>query len=468
MSPRTPDSAHPNGEELVLRIEGPAAGGASIARDDGRVVFVSGALPGELVRARTVPGPGKVLRAEVTEVLESSKHRVPDRRKDYLAEAADRDPDRAVGAGDLFGGMEFAHVDLAHSRDLKAEIITDQLARIGGLERDVTVSAAPGETTGTHWRTRVQLAVGSKSELGMVRARSHDVVALDRAPLAVAPIAEVELTSVRLPGADRVEFASTGETGAVIVRGTVDDAALRDFAEALPEDWSVLTGPSLPQRSDARRGHGRRGNDRRGRRGRSANRSHHTTPAAGPLRVVRGGESLMETVAGRNFKVSADGFWQVHAQAAGLLSARVAAALPDDVEQIVDLYCGVGLLGIGAAATTGARLYGVEGVGPAIEHARTNAAGLDAEFVAGRVDAADLPASDVVILDPPRAGAGKAVTDRLVEAGPESIVYVSCDAGTLARDLAALTAGGYGIESLEGFDLFPLTAHIETVTVLRR
>ncbi|RAF19122.1 class I SAM-dependent RNA methyltransferase, partial [Burkholderia multivorans] len=119
--------------------------------------------------------------------------------------------------------------------------------------------------------------------------------------------------------------------------------------------------------------------------------------------------------------------------AAALLSDRVVAALPDDAREIVDLYCGVGLLGIGAAAATGARLYGVEGVGPAIEHARTNAAGLDAEFVAGRVDTATLPDSDVVILDPPRAGAGKAVTDRLVESGPDSIVYVSCDAGTLAR-----------------------------------
>ncbi|QZE24672.1 TRAM domain-containing protein [Brevibacterium casei] len=128
MSPHTPASAHPNGEDLVLRIEGPAAGGSFVARDDGRVVFVSGALPGELVRARTVPGPGKVLRAEVTEVLEASEHRVPDRRIDYLAEAAGPD-DR--GAGGLFGGMEFAHVDLAHSRDLKAEIVTDQLRRLG-------------------------------------------------------------------------------------------------------------------------------------------------------------------------------------------------------------------------------------------------------------------------------------------------------------------------------------------------
>ncbi|MBE8146416.1 class I SAM-dependent RNA methyltransferase [Brevibacterium casei] len=464
MSPHTPASAHPNGEDLVLRIEGPAAGGSFVARDDGRVVFVSGALPGELVRARTVPGPGKVLRAEVTEVLEASEHRVPDRRIDYLAEAAGPD-DR--GAGGLFGGMEFAHVDLAHSRDLKAEIVTDRRGASGDSTGEVTVSAAPGETTGTDWRTRVQLAVDRHGELGMVRSRDHDVVAVGRAPLAVTSIAEVDLGTVRLPGAERVEFAATGQTGAVIVRGAVEDTAAR-LRRGPARGLVAAHRTGAPPRQTARRGHDRRA---RGRHRGSAHRSHGGSAAGeptGPLQVHRGTETLTETVAGRDFTVSADGFWQVHEQAAAPLSDRVVAALPDDAREIVDLYCGVGPLGIGAAAATGACLYGVEGVGPAIEHARTNAAGLDAEFVAGRVDTATLPDSDVVILDPPRAGAGKAVTDRLVESGPDSIVYVSCDAGTLARDLAALTAGGYAIESLEGFDLFPLTAHIETVTVLRR
>lgn len=460
---------HPSGEDLRLRIEGPAAGGAVIARVEGRVVFVSGALPGELVRARTVPGPGKVLRAEVTEVLEPSPHRVPDRRVGFLAEAADPSG-RAVEepAGDvLFGGMEYAHVDLAHSRELKARIITDQLERIGGIEREVSVAAAPGETTGMDWRTRVQLAVGPDGELGMLPARSHDVVAVSSAPLAVDAIAEVDLPSLRLRGADRVEFASAGESGAVIVRGVVEAAALEDFAARLPADWSLLAGPSAPARSAARRGHGR-GGDRRGGRGRRDRVARRGGDEAQGLRVVRGQDSLLETVGGRDFRVAADGFWQVHRAAPGLLSSAVTAALPSDVRTITDLYCGVGLLGIGAAAATGATLFGVEGVGPAIEHARANAVGIEAEFAAGRVDAVPVPASDVVLLDPPRAGAGPAVTGRLTEEGPETIVYVSCDAGTLARDLAALTAGGYGIESLEGLDLFPLTAHVETVTVLRR
>ena len=456
---------HPSGEDLRLRIEGPAAGGAFIARTEGRVVFVSDALPGELVRARTVQGPGKVLRAEVTEVLEPSPHRVPDRRAGFLAEAVDPSGRAAeVSAGDvLFGGMEYAHVDLAHSRELKARIIADQLERIGGIDREVSGAAAPGETTGMDWRTRVQLAVGPDGALGMLRARSHDVVAVSSAPLAVDPIAEVDLPSLRLRGADRVEFASAGESGAVIVRGAVEAAALEDFAARLPADWSLLTGPSAPARSTGRRG-GDRGRGR-GRRDRVARRGGDVDRG---LRVVRGQDCLLETVAGRDFRVSADGFWQVHRAAPGLLSSAVTAALPSDVRTITDLYCGVGLLGIGAAAATGASLYGVEGVGPAIEHARANAVGIDAEFAAGRVDAVPVPASDVVLLDPPRAGAGPAVTERLIDEGPETIVYVSCDAGTLARDLAALTAGGYGIESLEGLDLFPLTAHVETVTVLRR
>ena len=447
-----------SGDSVELRIAGPAAGGTSVARLDGRVVFVAGALHGELVRARLTE-TGKVLRAEVTEVLEPSAHRVPDRRTGFLAEVDDG----------LFGGMEYAHVDLAHSRELKGQVIADQLSRIGRIDRDVTVTAAPGEETGLEWRTRIQLAVSGTGELGMLRSRSHDVIPVTRAPLAVPAIAEADLRSLRLPGAERVEFAWAGSTGAVIVRGETDRAGLDALAESLPEQWSILAGPAAPTRTSGRpsaadRGR-HRGQGRGGRRHRGAGRSTASAPV---LEVIRGTDHLLQTAAGRDFRVAADGFWQVHTDAPDVLTEAVRAAVPADARTLTDLYCGVGLLGITAAEATGARLFGVEGVGPAIENARINAAGIDAQFVAGRVDTADFPSSDVLLLDPPRAGAGKAVTDRLIADGPETIVYVSCDAGTLARDLGQLSAGGYAIESLVGHALFPLTAHVETVTVLRR
>lgn len=434
-----PSAAEIPAMDLTLHIESPAAGGSSIARHEGQVVFVTGAIPGETVRARTEPGPAaKFLRAEVTEVLDASEFRVDDRRSQFLAADASDLP--------LYGGMEFAHVDLAHSRELKAEVLHDQLSRIGHIDRSVDVVAAPGESTGLNWRTRVQLAVDAQGRLGMLAPRSHDVVPLAAAPLATSAIAEVALSSLRLPGADRLEFAWSGERGAAIVRGDCDRSALTALADALPTQWSVL--------ADARNGTGRKGAGAKG--------------GHSKLAVVRGDDQLIEKVAGRDYRVAADGFWQVHEQAPELLSTQVNSALGDQTQMITDLYCGVGLLGISAASATGARLYGVEGAKSAIENAKFNAKGLKADFDASRADRVTIPNSDVIILDPPRSGAGKAVTRALLESSAKTIVYVSCDAATLARDLAVLVDGGFVIDTLRGFDLFPLTAHVETVTVLRR
>lgn len=439
--------------ELTLDIEAPAAGGTTVARHDGQVVFVSGALPGEKVRVRSEAGPpARFLRAAVTEVIEASAHRVPDRRLDYVS----TDSAGSGGATAEFGGMEFAHVDLAHSRSLKAEVLRDQLSRIGHIDFDAEVLPAPRETDGTDWRTRVQLAVDDEGRAGMLAPRSHEVIPVTTPPLAAGALHDLDLLSLRVPGVRRLEFAWAGDHGALIVRGRPNAQVLDAIESWLPTSFSLLAEAAEPEKS---RGRGR------GARPRGRGRSHAPAPA---LRVIRGGATLTETVDGRDFVVGADGFWQVHREAAALLSSTVVEALPADVEAITDLYCGVGLLGISAARATGAPLFGVEGVEAAIAHARDNAADLEARFLALGVDRARLPDSDVIILDPPRAGAGRKATSAIIESAARTLVYVSCDPATLARDLAALTGGGFEIESLNGFDLFPLTAHLETVTVLRR
>ena len=440
-------------QELTLDIEAPAAGGTSIARHDGQVVFVSGALPGEKVRVRTEAGPpARFLRATVTEVVDASVHRVPDRRLDYIS----TDSAGSGGASAEFGGMEFAHVDLAHSRSLKAEVLLDQLSRIGHIDFDAEVLPAPRETDGTDWRTRVQLAVDDEGRAGMLAPRSHEVIPVTTPPLAAGALHDLDIAALRVPGVRRLEFAWAGDHGALIVRGQATAQALNEIESWLPTSFSLLAEAAELEQD---RGRGRGG------RSRGRGRAHAHAPA---LRVLRGDRTLTETVDGRDFTVRADGFWQVHRDAAALLSSAVVDALPTDVDAITDLYCGVGLLGISAARATGAPLFGVEGVEAAIAHARDNAADLEARFLALSVDRARLPDSDVIILDPPRAGAGRKATSAIIESSARTLVYVSCDPATLARDLAALTGGGFEIESLTGFDLFPLTAHLETVTVLRR
>src|SRR5690606_30128090 len=301
------------------------------------------------------------------------------------------------------------------------------------------------ETDGTDWRTRVQLAVDDEGRAGMLAPRSHEVIPVTTPPLAAGALHDLDIAALRVPGVRRLEFAWAGDHGALIVRGQATAQVLNEIESWLPTSFSLLAEAAELEQD---RGRGRGG------RSRGRGRAHAHAPA---LRVLRGDRTLTETVDGRDFTVLADGFWQVHRDAAALLSSAVVDALPTDVDAITDLYCGVGLLGISAARATGAPLFGVEGVEAAIAHARDNAADLDARVLALSVDRARLPDSDVIIPDPPRAGAGRKATSAIIESTTRTLVYVSCDPATLARDLAALTGGGFEIESLTGFDLFPLT-----------
>lgn len=178
-------------------------------------------------------------------------------------------------------------------------------------------------------------------------------------------------------------------------------------------------------------------------------------------RVVR------ERAAGRDWSVRADGFWQVHPRAADTLADAVLAGLdPRPGERALDLYCGVGLFA-GALAARGVRVTGVEGDKKAVALAASNVP--EARFVAGSVERAmrRLPATaDLVVLDPPRTGAGASVIDGVLARRPRAIAYVACDPAALARDLGRALASGWRVASLRAFDLFGMTHHVECVAIL--
>lgn len=179
------------------------------------------------------------------------------------------------------------------------------------------------------------------------------------------------------------------------------------------------------------------------------------------------GRVVTERAAGRAYAVDADGFWQVHPAAADTLVAAVLDGLaPRTGEGALDLYCGVGLFA-GALADRGVRVHGVESGRRAVVHARENVP--SARFVAGRVERAlgGLPArADLVVLDPPRSGAGRAVVGAVCDRGPRAIAYVACDPAALGRDLAYAAERGYRPTSIRAFDLFPQTHHVECVAIL--
>lgn len=178
---------------------------------------------------------------------------------------------------------------------------------------------------------------------------------------------------------------------------------------------------------------------------------------------------ITEHAAGRDFTVDFSGFWQGHPAAADTLVAAVLDGLdPKAGEKGFDLYCGVGLFA-GALADRGVSMWGIESARRAIGHARRNVPG--ARFTVGRVEKAlrDLPGrTDLVVLDPPRAGAGRAVMEQVSRREPRAIAYVACDPAALGRDLAYARELGWQVRSLRAFDLFPQTHHIECVAVLER
>lgn len=438
------DTTADDGRIIDLEIGDVAHGGVFVARHEGRVVFVPDVLPGERVVARlTDTRKSSFWRAEALEVTDASPHRRP-----HVWRQADIDvaPERRPG------GAEFGHIDLAHQRTLKLRVLLEALERFGGIAGPAATmspvapvidaeSAVRDEETadGTRWRTRVSLHVDAEGRIGPYAARSHRVIPVDDLPLATPA----------------VERAALGLRGAA--------AGRIDLVEPADGRVRVLPRPEEP-------------------RGRGRGRGPRRAPAPTP-------EVVLERVGDRSFRVDAGGFWQVHRLAASTLSDAVTAALGslggiDPDAWHLDLYGGVGLFAAAIAAHGGpaTRVTSVESDPRATEHAGENLAEwVGARAETGRVDrwlarlGAEASVSErerlshgVVLLDPPRAGAGRAVVDSVTSLSPAAVVYVACDPVALARDVATFRAAGYEPARIDAFDLFPNSHHVEAVATLTR
>lgn len=404
------------GKTLELDVTNIAHGGVAVARTDGRVVFVSDAIPGERVRARITDDAKKSFwRGDTVEVLEPSPFRRP---HVWSAASLERDP------ADRAGGAEFGHIDLTHQRELKRQVITDALARMAHLDTDVQVQAVPGddEAGGTGWRTRVRLHVHEGGRPGPYSARSHRVIAVDDLPLATREVEVAAPLDQEFPGHDHVDVLAPTVGGARLVIGK--------------QKPSVIT----------------------------------------------------EVVGDREFRLSDQGFWQVHRSAAAILTAEVQAAIDDQLfdpqAANLDLYGGVGLLAAAVGDRFGptTRITSVESDVAATDFAAENLSDwIGARAETGRVErwiasvasSATAPersryAKATIVLDPPRAGAGRTVVDAVAELRPAQVVYVACDPVAFARDADLFAARGYELTRLRAWDLFPNTHHVEAVGTFTR
>jgi tRNA/tmRNA/rRNA uracil-C5-methylase (TrmA/RlmC/RlmD family) len=397
---------------VILDVGAVAAGGACVARaEDGRVVFVRHALPGEKVRVVVTGESKSFLRADAVEVLEPSPDRV-------------ERPCPYAGPG-LCGGCDWQHVAVPVQRRLKAELVQEQLRRVARVERSVLVEAVPGDVEGLRWRTRVQLAVDASGRAGLRRHRSHELEHVDFCLIATKDVEEVGAERLDWCGAVGVEVAADGPQRVVTVAGR---------HARLPAVEAGLV--------------------------------HEGRPVQGP-------HGLRHTVLGRSYEVAAGGFWQVHPGAAQALAQAVLEGLdPQPGETAVDLYAGVGLFAalLGERVGEGGAVLAVEGDARACADAARNTS--DLPWVRIRTTPVDAAAvrrlgrPDLVVLDPPRAGAGIETTRALAALRPRRMAYVSCDPASFARDLRVLLDAGWALESLRGFDLYPMTEHVELVSVL--
>lgn len=386
------------GDTFEAVIEKVAHGGHFIVRQEGTVFFVRHGIPGEKCRIVITSTGSSFNRADVVEVLEPSIDRV----------SAPCQYAHRSGCG----GCDFQHISLTRQRQLKADVITEQFARIAKMDLQVQVEEVGAPL---HWRTRSIATTNNVGELGFYGARSHTVVPIKDCLITVEEMNMPELVGRKWKPDVRVEIATS-------------NMGERNIALA-------------PKRGE------------------------------GKARLTEGAHVLHEKVAGKILEVSQDSFWQSHVKAPEILTNAVLDYAQLQLgEHVLDLYGGVGLFTSAMVDVVGSdgSVVLIEGSKSATGDAARNFADkTQVKILTGDV-AKLLPqinSAHVVVLDPPREGAGKTVLAQISRLTPRAVVYVACDPAALARDTAYFLELGYSLSKIKAFDLFPMTHHVECVAL---
>ena len=414
------------GDVVTVTPDKPAAGGRMVARHDGLVLLVSGAIPGEAARVRIERVEKSLAYAAVVEPLVAHPARRP----------VEIDP--------RCGGTVYAHIRYDQQVRLKGEVIRDALVRLGRLPTPDAIEVAPSPEDGYRMRARLHVRDG---RVGYFLEGTHQ-------------ICDAALTRQLLPETVRAAQWLASDLRAAGLGGDVDMELSENRAgderaihlEFAPE--ARTPGPALlrpvPGVTGLSWSQGRGSREER----------------------VYGRPFVHDSVAGATLRRHARAFFQGNRFLLDLLVGAVTAACPDGLA--IDLYAGVGLFGVCLAAGGRHRVLAVEGHAASAADLQANALPLgDAiEVVHESVERfVARPRPDgpfTLVLDPPRSGMTKDAAAGAIALGAARVVFVSCDAATFARDLRRFVDAGYRLESVRGFDLFPATAHVEALAVLAR
>ncbi|MBS0654303.1 MAG: 23S rRNA (uracil(1939)-C(5))-methyltransferase RlmD [Verrucomicrobia bacterium] len=440
-------------QTFSLKIDAIGSSGEGIGRLEGYTLFVDGALPGEQVHVRCIEAQKNYGRAELLHILEAS-------------------PDRVKPPCPLFGtcgGCQLMHLSYQKQLETKRQRVIDALQRIGKIT-EVEVPPCLPSPSPLSYRNKIQLPVKNNPEglaFGLYAKGSHDLVevssCLIHCPMGEEIYREVRRLTTKSGIAAYDPLTGEGDLRHLLIKSAkVTGQALVIFVTASSKQgrWTALAEQIMaacPQVKGVVQ---------------AVNKQKGNRILGQQFHLLAGAGHIHERLGDLTFKVSPASFFQVNPEQAVLLYAKALAfAELEGSETVLDAYCGVGTLSL-FFAKQAKSVLGVESVPEAIEDAKENALLNNihnVSFVCAQAEhyCRALSAIDVAILNPPRKGCDELLLKELKRLRPKTIVYISCDPGTLARDLGLLRDFGYEVEKVQPFDMFPQTAHVECVVKLK-
>lgn len=428
------------GQQATLKIESLGIYGEGVARLDGMTCFVDGALPQETVQAKITEVRRNFYRATLLKILEPSPHRI----------------DPICPLFGTCGGCQIMHLDYEEQLKTKRQRIIDAFERIGKLDGFLIAPTHPSPHP-LYYRNKIQLPMNSSLQLGLYKKNSHQIIPIEQCfihtPLGERVFQKVQ-TCIQKHALNHITYVliktALDSHKSLVIFVTPQAAskklksAAKTLIESTPEIAGVIYNLSPP----------------------------NTNTILGPsCEVLAGSGFIEEKLCALTFRISPMSFFQVNPLQAECLYQKALEISQCRTDSIVlDAYCGVGTLSL-IFASYAKQVIGIECIQEAIDDAKINASVnriTNTAFFCAKIEKIidTLPSFDIALLNPPRKGCDPSVLQALAEKKPRTIIYISCDPATCARDLASLEKSGFTIDGAYPFDMFPQTAHVECLVKL--